>query len=98
MRVGLVSADVAPLEGAAGTRQHVVHVAAELSRLGHDVRVYQRHRGVPVEPTAAYRVEFVPVGPDHPTDPGDLIPFVPEFGRWLAERWADDWTPDVVHG
>jgi glycosyltransferase involved in cell wall biosynthesis len=98
MRVGLVSADVAPLEGAAGTRQHVVHIAAELSRLGHDVRVYERRRGAALAPAAGYRVESVPVGPARHTDPGDLVPLVPEFGRWLAERWADDWTPDVVHG
>jgi glycosyltransferase involved in cell wall biosynthesis len=98
MRVGLVSADVGPSEGAAATRQHVAHVAAELSRLGHDVRVYERRQAASAPPVTGYRLESVPVGPARATDPGELVPVVPAFGRWLAERWAGDWTPDVVHG
>lgn len=98
MRVGLVSADVAPLEGAAGTRQHVTQLAAELSRLGHDVRVYERHRGGDPPRGAGFRTEAVPVGPARPAEAGDLVRLVPEYGSWLAARWAEDWTPDVVHG
>lgn len=105
MRVGLVCAQAGPSarpDSVAGTHQHVARVAAELAALGHDVRVYERRDdpelpAVVAEP-AGYRVERVPVGPPAPTPSGLLVPHVPEFGRWLAERWSDGWSPEVVHG
>ena len=84
-----------------GTHQHIAHVAAELTRRGHEVRVYERHDDPDLPQTAevaGYRVERVPVGPAGRVPTVDLVPHVPEFGRWLTERWAGQWAPDVVHG
>lgn len=110
MRVGLVCAHAGPpLNGtpdrsegrAVGTHEHVARVAAELTARGHDVRVFERRDSSTLPLTdevAGYRVERIPIGPPHPTATGDLVPFVSELARWLADRWADDWTPEVVHG
>ncbi|PZF98687.1 glycosyltransferase [Micromonospora deserti] len=105
MRVGLVYAHTGPSRHAdgptIGTHQHIARVAAELARRGHDVRVYER-RDDPALPETAkvdgYRLRRAPVGPAAPLPTAELVPYVAEFGRWLADRWAGDWTPDVVHG
>lgn len=106
MRVGLVCAHAGPSkhadDPAVGTHQHIARVAAELAERGHDVRVYERRDDDPAPPDTAevdgYRVEQVPVGPAAPTPTAQLVPYVPEFGRWLTDRWSGDWAPDVVHG
>ncbi|SCG33987.1 glycosyltransferase [Micromonospora halophytica] len=105
MRVGLVFAHAGPTRHAdgpaVGTHEHIARVAAELAGRGHDVRVYER-RADPALPEIVeldgYRVERVPVGPPRPTPTAELVGYVAEFGRWLADRWAGEWTPDVVHG
>jgi glycosyltransferase involved in cell wall biosynthesis len=84
-----------------GTHQHIAQVAAELTARGHDVRVYERRDHPDLSPAtevAGYRVERVPVGPADRIPTGELVPYVPEIGRWLTDRWAGDWTPEVVHG
>lgn len=111
MRVGLVCAHAAPPIGdgmpnrsetpAVGTHEHVARVAAELTARGHDVRVYERLDRSPrlmVDEIAGYRVERIPVGPLHLAPTSELVPYVPELARWLTDRWAGDWAPDVVHG
>jgi D-inositol-3-phosphate glycosyltransferase len=105
MRVGLVRAHAAPpgdSDGSsAGTHQHIARVAAELANRGHDVRVYERRDDPELAETtdaAGYRVERVPVGPFTRTPTAKLVSLVPEFGRWLTDRWSGDWTPEVVHG
>ncbi|MEO3744314.1 glycosyltransferase [Plantactinospora sp. B5E13] len=105
MRVGLVCAHAGPPQEVrnrhAGTHQHVARIAAELAGRGHEVRVYERLDDPDLPPTseiAGYRVERVPVGPARRTAAGELVPHVPELGRWLTGRWAADWTPEVVHG
>jgi D-inositol-3-phosphate glycosyltransferase len=105
MRVGIVCAHAGPSRQAdgpaVGTHQHIARVAAELAGRGHDVRVYERRdqpallEGVDLD---GYRVERVPVGPAAPIPTVELVPYVSEFGRWLADRWSGDWTPEVVHG
>ncbi|MBM0239219.1 glycosyltransferase [Micromonospora sp. ATA32] len=105
MRVGIVCAHAGPSRQAdgpaVGTHQHIARVAAELAGRGHDVRVYER-RDQPALPEGVdldgYRVERVPVGPAAPIPTVELVPYVSEFGRWLADRWSGDWTPEVVHG
>jgi glycosyltransferase involved in cell wall biosynthesis len=105
MRVGLVCAHSGPSRPAdgppVGTREHITRVAAELAARGHDVRLYER-RDDPGLPASAevdgYRVERAPVGPPEPTPTAELVPYVPELGRWLADRWAGEWVPEVVHG
>lgn len=105
MRVGLVCAHAGPPWEArhrfAGTHQHVARVAAELAGRGHDVRVYERLEHPDAPPTseiAGYLVERMPVGPARPVPTKKLVPHVSAVGRWLADRWAGDWTPEVVHG
>ncbi|MBM0228984.1 MULTISPECIES: glycosyltransferase [Micromonospora] len=105
MRVGLVCAHAGPsrqVDGpTVGTHQHIARVAAELADRGHDVRVYERRdsAGQPERVEVdGYRLERVPVGPPIPLPTAALVPHVAEYGRWLAERWSGDWTPDVVHG
>ncbi|KWV29603.1 glycosyltransferase [Micromonospora rifamycinica] len=105
MRVGLVCAHAGPSRPAegppVGTHEHVARVAGELAVRGHDVRVYER-RDDPALPASAeidgYRVERVPVGPARPAGTAELVGYVSEFGRWLADRWVGEWTPEVVHG
>ncbi|TDB73265.1 glycosyltransferase [Micromonospora sp. KC723] len=105
MRVGLVCAHAGLTRHAdgpaVGTHEHVARVAAELAGRGHDVRVYERRDDPALPPSAevdGYRVERVPVGPPHPTPSAALVGHMAEFGRWLADRWAGEWTPEVVHG
>ncbi|MGW4294763.1 glycosyltransferase [Micromonospora chersina] len=102
MRVGLVCAHAGPsVDGpTVGTHQHIARVAAELAARGHDVRVYER-RDAPAQESVdvdGYHLERVPVGPPAPLPTAELVPYVTEFGRWLAQRWSGDWAPEVVHG
>ncbi|MFI0792238.1 glycosyltransferase [Micromonospora rubida] len=105
MRVGLVCAHSGPsrpIDGpVVGTREHIARVAAELAGRGHDVHVYER-RDDPALPATleldGYRVERAAIGPAAPTPTAELVSHVAEFGRWLADRWSGEWTPDVVHG
>ncbi|MEH1100198.1 glycosyltransferase [Micromonospora sp. CPCC 205561] len=105
MRVGLVCAHAGPPRGTdgptVGTHQHIARVAAELAARGHDVRVYERRADPGLPERAAldgYRVERVPVGPAAPLPTAELVPHVAAFGAWLADRWAGEWRPEVVHG
>ncbi|NES28700.1 glycosyltransferase [Micromonospora terminaliae] len=102
MRVGLVCAHAGPsVDGpTVGTHQHIARVAAELAARGHDVRVYERRdaRGQESVDVDGYHLERVPVGPPAPLPTAELVPFVTEFGRWLAQQWSGDWAPEVVHG
>lgn len=115
MRVGLVSAHGGASIGGdpgcpgdtgqplTGTWQHIARLATELSRLGHDVRVFQRWTEPDLPPTSqrdGYQIVRIPVGPPARLATGDLLAYLPELGRWLARYWGDDgpWNPDVVHG
>jgi len=105
MRIGLVYAHSGAPDGcggsATGTRRHILRLATELSRLRHEVRVYQRRQD-PGEPATSvvdgYLVVRVPAGPPAPAPTAELLAHVPAFGQWLAEHWSSEWAPDVVHG
>ncbi|MGC4894158.1 glycosyltransferase [Micromonospora sp. DT31] len=103
MRVGLVCAHAGSTTDGptVGTQEHVARVAAELAARGHDVRVYER-RDAAGQPALidldGYRVERVPVGPPDLLPTAELVPYLSEYGRWLAGQWSADWVPDVVHG
>jgi D-inositol-3-phosphate glycosyltransferase len=115
MRVGLVSAHGGASIGCdpgrlgdsgqplTGTWQHIARLATELSRLGHDVRVFQRQTEPDLPQTSqrdGYQIVRIPIGPPARLATADLLAYLPELGRWLAGHWGDDgsWTPDVVHG
>jgi glycosyltransferase involved in cell wall biosynthesis len=87
---------------AGGQNTHVAELATALAARGHEVRVYTRRDdpGLPdvVELTRGVAVEHVPAGPAEPIPKDGLLPFMGDFGRWLASRWsAPGFVPDVVH-
>ncbi|SBT37989.1 glycosyltransferase [Micromonospora auratinigra] len=107
MRIAMISEHASPLavlggEDAGGQNTHVAELSAALVAAGHDVRVYTRRDAVdlPVTVRAAdgYEVVHVPAGPAEPVAKDDLLPYMPAFGDWLADRWrGGDWQPEVVH-
>ncbi|MGK5739500.1 glycosyltransferase [Micromonospora sp. URMC 103] len=107
MRIAMISEHASPLavlgeEDSGGQNTHVAELAAALATEGHDVRVYTR-RDSPTLPeavgaAAGYQVLHVPAGPARRVPKDDLLPYMGEFGRWLAGQWRDGgWTPDVAH-
>jgi len=86
---------------AGGQNVHVARLAAALAQRGHAVEVFTRrdHEYLPNRVSAAegYRVVHVPAGPAHPLPKDELLPYMAQFGEWLASRWMDSDPPDVVH-
>ncbi|MGW5672985.1 glycosyltransferase [Micromonospora sp. NPDC003776] len=107
MRIAMISEHASPLavlggEDAGGQNTHVAELSAALAAAGHDVRVYTRLDAVDLPLTVrtpdGYDVVHVPAGPAEPVAKDDLLPYMPAFGEWLAERWrTGDWQPEVVH-
>jgi glycosyltransferase involved in cell wall biosynthesis len=107
MKVAMISEHASPLAAlggvdAGGQNTHVAELARAVARRGNEVRVYTRRDArdlperVPLAPNVT--VAHVPAGPPEPLPKDDLLPFMGEFGRWLAACWADgDFRPDVVH-
>jgi D-inositol-3-phosphate glycosyltransferase len=107
MKVAMVSEHASPLaklgdKDAGGQNTHVAELARAMARRGHEIRVYTRRDDpgladqVPLDDGVT--VEHVPAGPPEHLPKDELLPFVGDFGRWLAARWAvGDFTPDVVH-
>ncbi|OKI50456.1 glycosyltransferase [Micromonospora sp. CB01531] len=107
MRIAMISEHASPLavlgeEDAGGQNTHVAELAAALAGEGHDVRVYTR-RDSPTLPDAVstpdgYYVCHVPAGPPRRVPKDELLPYMGEFGSWLADTWRrDGWTPEVAH-
>jgi len=86
---------------AGGQNTHVAELAAALARRGHEVRVYTRRDSADAPQTVPFTegvlVEHVPAGPAEPLPKDALLPHMGKFGRWLAARWDNGFTPDVVH-
>ncbi|MEU5311545.1 glycosyltransferase [Streptomyces sp. NPDC021562] len=104
-RVAMVSEHASPLAelggpDAGGQNVYVAQVAGVLARRGHEVTVYTRRDGprLPdrVVTPDGVQVVHVPAGPAAPVPKDELLPYMPEFGEWLAREWAVA-TPDVVH-
>jgi glycosyltransferase involved in cell wall biosynthesis len=107
MRIALISEHASPLAAlgdvdAGGQNTHVAELSAALADDGHDVTVYTRRdderlaERVPVR--AGVTVVHVPAGPPRYLPKDGLLPYMGEFGAWLAARWADSVeVPDVVH-
>ncbi len=105
MRIALVSAHVSPLAavGATGSGSQVVHVAelaAELGRRGHRVTIYTRKDSATlpdrVRTGPGVTVEHVPAGPTRALPPYKQLPYMAQFGAYLADRWLRE-QPDIVH-
>ncbi|SCF05586.1 Glycosyltransferase involved in cell wall bisynthesis [Micromonospora coriariae] len=107
MRVAMISEHASPLavlgeEDAGGQNTHVAELAAALVDEGHDVRVYTRRDSATLPeavPTPyGYQVWHVPAGPPRRVPKDELLPYLGEFGSWLADTWRrGDWTPEVAH-
>ncbi|MBQ0896819.1 glycosyltransferase [Micromonospora sp. U56] len=107
MRIAMISEHASPLavlgeEDAGGQNTHVAELAAALVGEGHDVRVYTRRDAVDlpdvVDAAAGYQVRHVPAGPTQRVPKDELLPYMGEFGRWMAAQWGDQgWRPDVAH-
>lgn len=104
--IAMVSEHASPLAAAlgrpdaGGQNVYVAELAGRLARRGHRVTVYTR-RDSPDLPSRVttpegFRVEHVPAGPPGPVPKDELLPYMTEFGAYLASRWGDD-APDVVH-
>ncbi|HEY9476184.1 MAG TPA: glycosyltransferase [Mycobacteriales bacterium] len=105
MRIAMVSEHASPLAAlggpdAGGQNVYVEALSRALARSGHQVDVYTRRDGrrVPdeVEFAPGVVLHHVPTGPARYIPRDDLLPYMPDFGRWLARRWRVD-RPDVVH-
>jgi D-inositol-3-phosphate glycosyltransferase len=105
MKIAMVSEHASPLAqlggpDAGGQNVYVAQLAKQLARRGHDVTVYTR-RDSPELPEqvvtdVGVKVVHVPAGPPAPIPKDELLPYMTEFGSWLARRWAVR-RPDVVH-
>ncbi|MEV0272671.1 glycosyltransferase [Hamadaea sp. NPDC050747] len=106
LRLALISEHANPLAppggvDAGGQNVHVEALATALARRGHEVTVYTRRDGphLPdaVDAPGGFRVVHVPAGPAERIPKDGLLPYMGEFGRWLAAEWATGPAPDVVH-
>jgi D-inositol-3-phosphate glycosyltransferase len=106
MKIAMVSEHASPLAtlggvDAGGQNVHVSELAQALARRGHAVTVYTRADGTfsdrRVSLAPGVMVEHVPAGPPTVIPKDELLPFIGDFGRYLAARWEND-PPDIVHG
>ncbi|MGR6318357.1 glycosyltransferase [Micromonospora soli] len=107
MRIAMISEHASPLaalgeEDAGGQNTHVAELAAALVGAGHDVRVYTRRDSTALPESVStpdgYQVCHVPAGPARRVPKDQLLPYMGEFGSWLADTWRrGDWLPDVAH-
>ncbi|MFC6087364.1 glycosyltransferase [Sphaerisporangium aureirubrum] len=105
MKVAMVSEHASPLAtlggvDAGGQNVHVAELARGLGALGHEVTVYTRRERAGVADEVAFApgvtVVHVPAGPPVRVAKDDLLPLIPEFGRWLRDHWTLR-PPDIVH-
>jgi type III pantothenate kinase len=106
MRIAMVSEHASPLAvlggaDAGGQNVHVAALSTALAERGHDVVVYTRRDDpdLPERTTLGRRVQVVhvPAGPASAIGKDDMLPFMPEMGRWLAQDWRRHGVPDLVH-
>jgi glycosyltransferase involved in cell wall biosynthesis len=105
MRIAMVSehADPTAVLGetdAGGQNVHVGSLSAALAERGHAVTVYTRLTDSRALPTAEFSpgviVRRLPAGPIAPLAKDELLPFMPEFGDWMARLWQQE-APDIIH-
>jgi type III pantothenate kinase len=85
---------------AGGQNVFVAALSREVAARGHEVVVYTR-RDDPELPRRVslcpgVEVEHVDAGPAATVPKDDLLPFMPEFGRYLERAWRRR-RPDVIH-
>lgn len=106
MDIALIGDPATPAPSVAGPHPddlalHGAELARALGHLGHRVTVFVRRDDLrtPTVLTRPPGVCIVPVdaGPSAPVPPGELSPYLPEFGRQVGLRWLSEGRPDVVH-
>ncbi|MFS1298269.1 glycosyltransferase [Streptosporangium longisporum] len=108
MRIAIVSEHASPLAtvggaDAGGQNVHVDALSRALAGHGHEVTVYTRRESPLQQEEVALApgvtVVHVPAGPAVVLAKDDLLPWIPDFGRWLARRWKSRASapPDMVH-
>ncbi len=105
MRIAMVSEHASPLAAvggvdAGGQNVHVEALSRALARAGHEVTVYTRRDAADLPERVVTDdgvvVHHLTAGPAEPLAKDDLLPYVGELSRVLADRLAAD-EPDVVH-
>jgi D-inositol-3-phosphate glycosyltransferase len=105
MKITMVSEHASPLAtiggvDSGGQNVHVAALSEALAQRGHEVSVYTRRDDVDlpdrVELAPGVVVEHVPAGPPAEVPKDELLPYMAEFGRYLANRFDLD-PPDLVH-
>ncbi|GIH27212.1 glycosyl transferase [Acrocarpospora phusangensis] len=105
MKIAMISEHASPLAGigtpdAGGQNVHVAALSTAIAQLGHEVTVYTRRdderlpERVPFTPGVT--VAHVPAGPPAGIPKDDILPWIPQFARWLRDQWRFD-RPDLVH-
>ena len=106
MRIAMISEHASPLAtlggiDAGGQNTHVAELCAALAAHGHEIRVYTRRDSpdLPEVVPLGERVDVVhvPAGPPELLPKDDLLPYMGDFGEWIAADWQREWRPDVAH-
>jgi glycosyltransferase involved in cell wall biosynthesis len=105
MRIALVAPSSNPLAEhldprSADEATRVISLAQALARAGHRITIYSRKDSSALPDSAivapGVTVEHVTAGPLAPLEPDKLTVHLPEFSRYLAQRWRRN-RPDIVH-
>ncbi|MER7112073.1 glycosyltransferase [Streptomyces sp. NPDC000229] len=105
LSIALVSEHASPLAvlggvDAGGQNVHVARLASALADRGHRVTVFTRRDAGDLPDRVMLRpgveVHHVPAGPPEPIPKDELLPYMTEFGLWMAREWRDH-PPDLVH-
>jgi glycosyltransferase involved in cell wall biosynthesis len=105
MRIALVAPSSDPLAEhldprSADEATRVISLAQALARTGHRITIYARKDSSALPDSAilapGVTVEHLTAGPLAPLDTGTLTAHLPEFSRYLAQRWRRS-RPDIVH-
>jgi glycosyltransferase involved in cell wall biosynthesis len=105
VKIAMVSEHASPLAtlggaDAGGQNVHVAELSLALARRGHEVTVYTRRTADHLADRVALGervvVEHVPAGPAVELPKDELLPWMADFGAYLADRWTAD-PPDVAH-
>ncbi len=105
MKIAMVSEHASPLAtvggaDAGGQNVHVAALSQALAAHGHRVTVYTRRQSPDEAEEVAFSpgvtVVHVPAGPAVFLPKDDLLAWMPDFSRWLAQRWRTT-PPDIAH-
>jgi glycosyltransferase involved in cell wall biosynthesis len=106
-KIALISEHASPLAelgsvDAGGQNVYVAQIAAELGRRGYRVDVFTRRDDERLAPVVKWRpnvqVVHVPAGPARFVEKEKLLPFMAEFGRYVAQFCRSQSAPyDMAH-